>query len=100
MSTVTNHRRINRTASGEINRKAVISFILGLLSILLSLIALIGLPVAVIGLLIGGVSLLEIRGSNQGGKYLAIGGIIFCILSIILPMILIILAYLSYMSPT
>ncbi|SFL33904.1 protein of unknown function [Gracilibacillus orientalis] len=83
---------------GVTNGKATASLILGVFSIVLSLIPLGGLVLGVVGLILGIIGLKEIKRSDQEGRKRAVSGIICSSLGILLPIILSIIAGLTYMN--
>ncbi|WP_239614616.1 DUF4190 domain-containing protein [Cohnella mopanensis] len=76
-----------------LNRKAVISLVLGVLSI--ALYFSVGLILGVIGLIIGIVALKEIRVNEQSGRKTTITGIVCSSLGIIIPILLMTILYVN-----
>ncbi|MBB6672889.1 DUF4190 domain-containing protein [Cohnella nanjingensis] len=76
-----------------LNRKAVTSLVLGVLSI--ALYFWVGFILGVIGLIIGIVALKEIRLNEQSGRKTAITGIVCSCLGIIIPILLMTIIYVN-----
>lgn len=77
------------------NSKSVISLTLGILSIVIPII---GLVLGVIGLIISRKGIKEIEKTNENGRGLAISGFVCSIVGIIIHLIWILLAILSFYS--
>lgn len=76
-----------------LNRKAITSLILGILSI--ALFFGVGIILGVIGLILGLVALKETKLNEQKGKNIAISGVICSSLGIIVPILLMAMIYVN-----
>lgn len=84
--------------SSETNGKADASLIIGIISILLIIMPIVAVILGIIGLIFGILGFKEIKWLNQKGKKSAISGLICSSLGILLPIILAIIGFLSYMN--
>ncbi|MCD8509365.1 MAG: DUF4190 domain-containing protein [Bacillus sp. (in: Bacteria)] len=100
MATVNRDSKPNVSDRRNVNVKAIVSLVLGILSILFMIVSLLGIALAIIGIVFGAIALSEIKQFNQDGKKMATAGIICSSCGVLLPIVFAFLAYFVYMNPT
>lgn len=79
------------------NTKAIVAFIMGILSLVFIIIfPLITFILAILGIVFGFLALSEIKKVEQAGRGMALAGIICSIIAFVLPIILMVLAFLMF----
>lgn len=79
-----------------VNGKAIAAVILGIISTVTVIFGGLGIIFGLIGLIIGVIGLKEINRFKQEGRKMAITGIVFSSIGIILPIILIVISYMVF----
>lgn len=100
MATVNRGSNPNVADKSNVNTKAIVSLVLGILSIIFMIVSLLGIALAIIGIVFGTIASSEIKRYNQAGKKMATAGIICSIFGILLPFILAFLAYFVFLTPS